>query len=250
MILRICDVEHGACALLLHRLNGQLCRLAMIDCGDAADFRPSHYIATVLNRRHVDYFFVTNADQDHLSDLNGLWESSISIGTAFYNPHPRPDILRRIKEESGDVSNDIERYLYIRETYKAPVTEPFNLYMGGITETTYCNSYPEFDDTNNLSLAVFIQYGDFKILFPGDLEEEGWRTLLRRPDFRAELSGLTILVASHHGRESGYCADVFNYCAPRAIVMSDKAIVHDTQLMSRTYGEKWRRFLRQFSRSG
>jgi len=240
MVLRICDVEHGACALLMHGLNGQFGRLAMIDCGDAADFRPSQFIVTALQRRRIDYFFVTNADQDHLSDLNGVWESGISIGAAFYNSHPQPDILRRIKEESGDVSADIERYLHIRQSYVYPAAEPFDLYMGGITAVTYGNTYPEFDDTNNLSLAVFIKYRGFKILFPGDLEEVGWRALLRRQDFRAELAGVTILVASHHGRESGYCAEVFDYCAPCAIVMSDKAIVHDTQLMSRTYGERVR----------
>jgi hypothetical protein len=59
--------------------------------------------------------------------------------------------------------------------------------------------------------------------------------LLQNADFRAELAGTTIFVASHHGRESGYCADVFNYCKPQAIVLSDKGIIHDTQNTTQTY---------------
>jgi hypothetical protein len=44
-----------------------------------------------------------------------------------------------------------------------------------------------------------------------------------------------ILVASHHGRTKGYCKEVFDYCQPQPVVMSDKSIVHDTQLMAQVY---------------
>lgn len=38
MVLRIWDVEHGACAMLHHTLNGVAGRLAMIDSGDTDDW--------------------------------------------------------------------------------------------------------------------------------------------------------------------------------------------------------------------
>ena len=47
-----------------------------------------------------------------------------------------------------------------------------------------------------------------------------------------------MLVASHHGRESGYCDSVFDYCHPHAIVISDKSIVHDTQRTTQTYQQR------------
>jgi hypothetical protein len=53
--------------------------------------------------------------------------------------------------------------------------------------------------------------------------------LLERPDFRARLADVTVMMASHHGRENGYCEEVFNFCRPQAVVISDKPIVHDTQ---------------------
>ena len=107
--------------------------------------------------------------------------------------------------------------------------------MGGITCETFHNDYREFDDTNNLSCAVFIQFSNFKMLFPGDLERDGWSALLKNRRFREELSGVDILVAAHHGRESGYCKEVFNHCSPRAVIISDKQIEHETQLMTSTY---------------
>ena len=67
MLLRIWDVEHGACAMLHHQLNGVAGRLAMIDSGDTADWSPSTFIKNGLGRRQLDYLFITNADQDHLN---------------------------------------------------------------------------------------------------------------------------------------------------------------------------------------
>lgn len=233
MHLRIWDVQHGACTMLWHRLNGADGRLAMIDSGSADDWTPSNYLRQ-QKVAQVDYLFITNADQDHLSDLDGLWQQNIPVRTLTRNPHPPAADLRRIKT-AGGLSNDIERYLTIHETYNSPVTEPFNLHMGGITQKTFYNPYPQFQDTNNLSCVVSIEFAGFRILFSGDLEEDGWLALLQREDFRNELAGVHVLVASHHGRESGYCEAVFDYCSPWAVVMSDKAIVHDTQNMAHTY---------------
>jgi hypothetical protein len=99
------------------------------------------------------------------------------------------------------------------------------------------NAYGVFTDTNNLSMAVFFEYCGFQILFPGDLQVAGWQQLLMNPAFVTELSRTTVLVASHHGREDGFCADVFDYCKPQAIVISDKPIEHETQEgMASVYG--------------
>lgn len=235
MVLRIWDVEHGACAMVTHRQNGALGKLAMVDSGHCADWRPSTHIRQFLRRGRLDYLFITNADQDHLSDLNGLWSEGIGVTTLYRNPHPAPADLRRIKVQGGPLTDDIERFLNIHETFIHPIPEPFDTHMGGIIYRSYFNSYPAFEDTNNLSLAVFFEFGGFKILFPGDLERAGWLALLNRPDFLADLDGINVLVAAHHGRESGYCAEIFDYCRPQVVVMSDKAIQHDTQGMTHTY---------------
>ena len=241
MILTIQDVQHGACAMLTHRsVSGVEGRLAMIDCGHNHDtgWRPSAYIKHYLKRSVLDYLFVTNADQDHLSDLNNLWREGISVSTFTRNRGVSPEVMRTIKEAGGELTEDIERYLDLHASYIHPVAAPFDQSMGGITAKTFWNSHPRFCDANNLSMVVFFSYGEFKILLPGDLEVEGWLALLEREDFRAELEGTTVLVASHHGRESGYCDRVFDYCHPHAIVISDKAIVHDTQRTTQTYRQR------------
>jgi len=69
----------------------------------------------------------------------------------------------------------------------------------------------------------------------GDLERDGWAKLLERPQVRSLLGGVDVFVASHHGRENGYCPEVFDHCDPSLIVMSDGPVKHSTQEMASTY---------------
>ena len=240
MRLRIWNVEHGACAMLHHQVGSSAGRLAMIDSGSTSNWWPSLFIKYTLNRSILDYLFITNADQDHMSDLKGLNDTGIVVPVLYRNPSYTADQIRKIKLESGQLTDDAEWYVRACGTYNQPLSEPFDLYVGGITCRTFWNSYPTFTKTNDLSLVLFIKYSNFKILFPGDLEKAGWRALLQRQDFVNELRGTDILVASHHGRENGYCEDIFNYFTPSAVVISDKPIEHETQETVPDY----RRFVR------
>lgn len=235
MRLRIWDVQHGACAMLFHQSNGYAGRLAMVDSGSADDWRPSIFIKKGLGRNRLDYLFITNADQDHMSDLRGLDDEGIYVDTLIRNDTYPGQQMHAIKALSGSLSNDASWYIGACDRYSVPTILPFDSNMGGIQMSVFCNPYPTFTNTNDLSLAVFIKYSDFKILFPGDLEKPGWRALLQRADFRAELSGTNILVASHHGRETGYCPELFDYITPVAVVISDKPIEHETQKTTPDY---------------
>ena len=240
MRIRIWDVEHGCCVMLQHVTNFGLNqevggRLAMIDSGSSTDFQPSRYIK-LLSRNILDYLFITNADQDHMSDLKGLEDEGIEVATLLRNPSYTGEELRRIKLVSGQLTNDATWYVQACGHYSGgPPDVPFDVGMGGITHQSFWNPYPQFKDTNNLSLVVFIKYAGFKMLFPGDLEKDGWRALLLRPEFRTALAGTDVLMASHHGRESGFCEEIFDYFTPSCVVISDKPIMHSTQQMVPDY---------------
>ena len=64
---------------------------------------------------------------------------------------------------------------------------------------------------------------------PGDLEQEGWKKILKKEGVIEKLKSTNVLIASHHGRENGYYPEVFNYCKPECIIISDGGIEYDTQ---------------------
>lgn len=231
MELVIWDVEHGACAMLWPVTSGRAGALAMIDSGHNATegWYPGPYIRNELGRDRLDYFINTNADQDHVSGLDSLWESGVTIGTFARNQSLSGPDLHRIKQAKNELTDDLERLVQLHTDFTYPASVPFDAGMDGVTKQQFCNSYPALTDTNDLSLAVFISFGSFKILFPGDLGAAGWKLLLQDVRFQDELRSTIILVAAHHGRESGYYAPVFDYCKPRAVVLSDKRKMHDTQ---------------------
>src|SRR5207302_10301563 len=148
MILRIFDVEHGACAMLTGPTN----TLAMIDCGhnNSTGWRPSRYIRSTLGRSHIEYLLITNVDQDHVSDLANLLASGINVQHVLTNMRVSPDVLQILKEANGPLTDDARAYLNMRRgALPGQVGVPFDRGMGGITIRFYANTFPDCTNTND-----------------------------------------------------------------------------------------------------
>lgn len=230
MRLLVHDVGHGGCISLVHD-NGNV---MLWDCGHNDRNRPSQFLPRSGIGR-VDQFFVTNYDEDHISDLVNL-RATVHLPRLYRNRSISADQLRALKLEGGPITSAMESMLDMIGTYtgEAPIPPPA---FPGVEFSIFYNSFgPQFGDTNNISLVTFLKFGGHRFIIPGDLEEAGWRALLSRTDFQAELRDVNVFVASHHGRESGYCPEVFALCRPRVVVFSDGPILHATQEMANTYG--------------
>lgn len=55
--------------------------------------------------------------------------------------------------------------------------------------------------------------------------------------FSLKKTHVDIFVASHHGRELGYCAEVFDYCKPSLVVIPDGTVDYDAEKMASIYAE-------------
>jgi beta-lactamase superfamily II metal-dependent hydrolase len=229
MILEIFDVEHGACALITTS-NG---RRIMVDAGHNASngWKPGTFLARA-GIRYLDRLFISNYDEDHVSGYRDLIQH-VNIAVLARNTSVSPGTIRYLKTEDG-MGDGIETLINsIEGTFTGgppPAIDDF----GDTTFSFYYNRYGAlpgfFDDENNLSMVTFITCGHHKIVFPGDMEKAGWLQLLRDPSFVRELDGVNLFVASHHGRENGYCEEVLNLCPQiRAVVISDKKKGHQTQ---------------------
>jgi len=223
MEIRIFDVEHGSCALITTPNN----RTILVDCGhnDTTGFRPSDYLTNVMDldseNNRLSKLIVSNVDQDHLSDLLNIREE-VNPEILSRNPKLDRNFVNEVKEEMTD---EFEEYLDMHETYNEPIDDDW----GGVIITPFYHDPDKFSDTNNLSLVKFFEYGGLKIIFPGDLEKAGWSEFLKDESFVEHLKTTKVLVASHHGRESGYCADIFHFCKPEIIIISDEDVKYDTQ---------------------
>jgi len=83
--------------------------------------------------------------------------------------------------------------------------------------------------------VIFLDTPIGNFLIPGDIEAPAWEKLLQDSAFRDHLSKVNVFIASHHGRTSGYCGEVFDHCQPKVVVFSDGPVKYATQKETDTY---------------
>ena len=226
MRFEILDVEHGFFAYAVGSDGGVL----LFDCGHSSTIRPSSYLPA-RGIKTIRRLLITNYDEDHISDLVAV-RRSLNIEVLTRNSSMNSSQIRSLK--TPPISSAMTELIGMVDTFTGDVTTE-QLEPAGLRVRIFHNNYPQFTDTNNLSLLTFVDVGNISFVLGGDLERAGWLALLQNQQIQELLRRVNVFIASHHGRQNGYCAEVFNYCKPRLIVMSDGGIQYDTQNMAGTY---------------
>ena len=176
-------------------------------------------------------------DEDHVSDLESV-AKYCTINSISTNWYLTPEYVRREKSQYG-MGRGISTAVSLMSHYTGP---PLQTDWGGMTVQRFCHPTSKFSDLNSLSLVTFAQFGGISIVFPGDLTKQAWKEFLKDSLFLSCLMKTNIFVASHHGREDGYCPEIFDYFTPSVIIISDKSVQYGTQIVdysSHTAGITW-----------
>lgn len=243
-LLQVFDVRHGACALLTMPSPEGIRRI-LIDCGHSnsggVEFYPGRHLRA-LNVSHIDVLFIMNYDEDHASGFPDLLQNGVTIGGLYGNPSVPPGIVRSLKTEDGmgpgidALTNAMSLRMQQGHVEKWPV-------ISGLEMNRCWNVYPEFDDENNLSLALELRIHGFGFLFSGDMEKPGLTNLLAKTNlFPSMVRRADVLMASHHGRANGVCPSMFDGygCNPALVVISDDYKQYASQETSNYYNSKAR----------
>lgn len=225
----IFDVEHGFCAAVVSP-NG---KLLLIDCGHNAStgWRPSAWVASL--GVPIEELIVTNADEDHVSDLPQL-NARCDIKSLLVNPMSA-DWIRNAKWDTHARWNGIGPGIQaLIEMIPSPGYLPHPpIDWGGMTVACFSHPTTLFTDTNNLSVVTFVSYAGLRMIFPGDLTKQAWGVFLADRQFVSLLNRCNVFVAAHHGREDGYAPAVFDRgltrYRPELVIVSDKERMYDTQ---------------------
>lgn len=228
----------------------------MIDCGHNATtgWQPGSYLRSIGVQR-LEKLVITNYDEDHVSGLINLLDN-VFVENITRNTAVTPLQIKQLKSEDG-MGRGIDRLVQELTTKFLPpgVTAPrtYPPAFAGISERYFFHAPSDFDDENNLSLIAKLNCAGLNIMFTGDMERAGWLKMLQRQDFISALPGTDIYIASHHGRLSGYCEEMFAFFSPTFVVVSDKSMAHRTQETKDLYrkhtvggtfaGETGRRFI-------
>ena len=212
------DVEHGSSHIL--RLPNQSEDVFQLDAGRNQFFSPSEYLKNRWNVERIKCLILSHHDNDHIEDLDDLKKIKPHI---LSTPTVSRDYL--LNHYGGSLPQRLQEFLSFAQEYNVPVP-PLDdpaYDWGGVQFAMFSHDEGVHPNLNNLSQAVFVKYQGWTMLFPGDLERPGWLEHLQNDAFVDNLQSVDIFVASHHGRESGYCEEVFEVCKPKLVIVSDKS---------------------------
>jgi beta-lactamase superfamily II metal-dependent hydrolase len=217
------DVQHGSAAYINTPANEHL----VIDLGVGSYQQANLRFSPLLRLKHhysvqrLDGMVITHPHRDHLDDIGNFYELTPRVLL-------RPTHLSDADVLGGNRPQDspiIEQYLEISRRYSKPVDpgeSPFlPPWLGGHSITTFTPTSCSRSNLNNHSVVTVVTHDGWKLLLPGDNEPPSWEELLARPDFVEAIRDTDILLAPHHGRDSGFCPALFDYIRPRLTVISD-----------------------------
>lgn len=188
----------------------------MIDCRRSAErLSPLEYLRTKVKK--LDIVVVTHPHQDHITGLQEVCE--------FFEPKHLWHCGRYFRPDP--VLDDWDFYERAR-TSQISYMRPMAAYVGQVVkiadaQITILGPRGPFvegtvDDVNNNGIILSIVGDKSKLIVTGDTQEEQWATV--DPN---QLIGTSVLLASHHGRETGFSERALRIMRPQRIIISDGA---------------------------
>lgn len=219
--ITIWDVQHGS-AVHMRTPNGLDIVLDLgtgTHKGGIANFSPLKYLKEQKKVAYLDGVIITHPHRDHLDDI---FNFDYLNPTVLHRPRhlSEDDVISANRSQDQDIIN---KYLEINRRYNTPVVQsPFQKENnGGVDIKMFTPRESAHSNINNHSIVTIITYARSRILLPGDNEPESWLELLGNADFRNAIAGTDVILAPHHGRDSGFCNDLFSYFTPKLVVISD-----------------------------
>ena len=188
-------------------------RYMVIDMGSSKSVHPMRR----LMLRHVDYMVITHPHQDHFSDIESI----------FKNPKVLWHTNAYTKEELLAQSDSplMKKYIALCEGYGdeiQPQNNPANgILFRGMEVKTFWATKCDKSTINNASAVVVARLGTAKVVICGDNQKESLEELMLDPEFVVAIQNAQVLVAPHHGRETGYVEEFVKIVNPRLTIISD-----------------------------
>jgi beta-lactamase superfamily II metal-dependent hydrolase len=219
------DVQHGNMTYIKTPNN----RHIVVDLGtgdyskDKAEFSPLLHLKNKYDVYQLDYLIISHPHLDHIDDILNF--DSLEPKVLNRPKHlSNSEVMERVIEKHRE---KFEKYCEINDRYNQPVnSESYNSpsnpdNWGGMEIETFTPTTCKHNNFNSHSIVSIFQYAGMKIIIPGDNDKCSFDELMGQNSFAKAISDADILLAPHHGRESGYHEDFINTVNPRITVVSD-----------------------------
>jgi competence protein ComEC len=202
MFVHYIDVGQGDCILV--QVNN---KNLLIDSGPKSDRRKLFNYLSGLNLNKLDYVIATHPHEDHIGNMDDIIKT-YSIGT-FYSP--KVESTTKSFEDMVDALKDKNLKVHVLKNNGNSID------LGENTKVNVFSPNKDFyDNLNNYSPVIKIQYGNTSFLFTGDAEKEVEKEILNNnEDISAD-----VLKVGHHGSSTSTSKDFLKKVNPSIAVIS------------------------------
>ena len=174
---------------------------------DAGEPDASDAVLEYLDRHGIDkldYLVCTHSHSDHCGGLDAVVES-LEVGTVFTSPYagdsPSYEIFTDAVYDAG---------------LELTVPELGESYRLGEASFSFIGPVEDYDNTNDDSLVMRLEYGDTSFLFTGDMTSKAEKDLINDgADLRCD-----VLKVGHHGSSGSSCYQFLYEAQPGIGVIS------------------------------
>ncbi|WP_271808339.1 ComEC/Rec2 family competence protein [Clostridium beijerinckii] len=202
MLVHYIDVGQGDCILV--QVNN---KNLLIDSGPKSDRRKLFNYLSGLDLNKLDYVIATHPHEDHIGNMDDIVKT-YSIGT-FYAP--KVESTTKSFEDMVDALKDKNLKVHVLKNNSTSID------LGENTKVNVFSPNKDFyDNLNNYSPVIKIQYGNTSFLFTGDAEKEVEKEILNNnEDISAD-----VLKVGHHGSSTSTSKDFLKKVNPSIAVIS------------------------------
>lgn len=161
----------------------------LIDGGNVDD---GQLVVSYLQDHGVEdlaYVVGTHAHEDHIGGL-----------AAVLANYPAEYVFSPVEEYETKCFEDFSSYTYA-QGLELLLPEPGSVWYLGDAKITVLGPVEDYDDTNNTSIVLRVDYGETAFLFTGDAEDDAEHDML---DAGANVAA-AVLKVGHHGSNTSTC---------------------------------------------
>lgn len=215
------DVQHGH-GMYLKTLNKHIVfDLGAGSYGTNKEFSPLLHLKNKYKVQQLDGVVITHPHRDHLDDIANF--DALSPRCLWRPNHLTEEDVRKANRDGNKTI--IDKYLEINKRYTRPIADNENPLKaennGGVNVKMFVPKNCAKSNINNHSIVTVISHESVKMLIPGDNEPACWNELLADDAFVSAIDGAHIILAPHHGRESGFSDSLFEKISPYLVIVSD-----------------------------
>jgi competence protein ComEC len=218
-VMKVWDVQLGL-AIHIKAPNG---KYLVIDLGTGNWESGNTSPLSMLNNEDIHYMIITHPHLDHIDDILHFEDNEPTVlwrATAITNDEVMEDVRECDKPKFEKYCEINDRFTGAISSNNDPSTEiPFD----GMTVDKYFTTLCDKSNFNNFSPVTIVRLDKIKIVICGDNESASFEKLIKQTGFGDDVSDADILVAAHHGRETGYYKDFVDKVNPRLTIISDSS---------------------------